>query len=728
MPQWLEKSNRRLAKGLWWAVLIGLLGSLPFAYTRIQTEASSKKVEFVMDYRDIVQVSQTQADPKRFVEEKLQELKDAGVNAMAVYESSLEELSWEKDVTLYNAQNAALLEGKLPEYGDNRTYLLFANPEHAAVLRPIIEQAFAKIGVSVSSWSAGGREGLLLGIGPDDAYMRTLPPNPITLQKLKDEGFLIVPRLSDRLPYDDEYVGGLIDEFKALGVSSIIFDGDAVTGFADQEDEESLDKLAVRLNEAGIGIGAIENLKIPQSGLGTLAKLLDYNVMRVHSISEGEMNVGKPQTLSDRILLAVKDRNLRLIFLNASASKEAAKGQITNSIETIVKTVAGDEEEDVKGAIELIEDFGFEVGEAHSFDIHRPAAAVLWKAFAVFGSVALIAAAIGLYLPSLLALVTVIGAIGGAGVLVLDSSLLNQALALVTAIAAPTASLVLLIKWLRAKHDRKASERKEGRETGRGSGRGGDSESGRTSGLGGKGESGRTSGLGSKSESGFAGGLPSSAWGRVGASLVLFVRTAVLSLVAVPFVIAILNNITYNLVLEQFRGVSLLHLAPIALVALYAVLYGYGGTVRSNFLHLMKQPITVLWVVLIAIVGALGMYYLSRTGNSGQASGLELQFRSFLEGTFGVRPRTKEFLLGHPLLILGLFLSLRYRWGIVFLIAATLGQLSMVDTFAHLHTPIFLSATRDLLGLGLGLVLGLIAIAVWQLLEKLWRSRGRLVR
>lgn len=670
----MEKSNRRLAKVLWWAVLIGLLGSLPFAYTRIQTEASSKKVEFVMDYRDIVQISQTQANPQAFVNEQIKVLKDAGVNAMAVYESSLEELSWEKEVTVYNAQNAALLEGKLPATGDNRAYLLFNNPDHVSVLRPMIEEAFARYGVKMENWSAGGREGLLLDIGPDDAVMRPLPPNPIALQKLKDEGFLIVPRLSDRVsPYNDELIAAEIEQFKALGVKTVIFDGDSVTGVADQADVGSLDKFAAHLKDAGIGIGAIENLKIPQKGLGTLASLLDYNVMRVHSISEGEMNVGKPETLADRILLAVKDRNLRLIFLNASASKDASKGQVTNSIDTVVKTVAGDEEEGIKGATELITDFGFEVGQAHSFTIHHPSPEKLWKAFAIFGAVALIAVTIGLYVPSLLTLVTVIGAIGGAGVFVLDSSLLNQALALFTAIAAPTASLVLLLRWLRSKHDRKDA-------------------------------------------------LPRTAWSRLGAAIVLFIRTAVLSVVAVPFVIAILNKITYNLVLEQFRGVSLLHLAPIALVALYAVLYGYGGTVMSNFKNLMKQPITVLWVVTIAVVGVVGMYYLSRTGNSGQATGLELKLRAILEGTFGVRPRFKEFMFGHPLLLLGLFLSLRYRWGIVFLVVATFGQLSMVDTFAHLHTPIYLSAIRDVLGLGMGFVLGLIAIAVWQLAEKIWRS------
>jgi hypothetical protein len=677
VPQWLETWNRRLAKWLWAVVLIGLIGTLPLIYARVQTEASSKKVEFVMDYRDLLQLSSTQADPQGYLQSQLARLKEAGVNAMAVFESSLEELSWAGEVTVYDAQQAALLDGQLPSFGDNRTYVLFNKPEDAAVLRPIVESTFKRIGVSVESWSAKGRDGLVIGLGPDDAYMRPMQPNPLAMKMLKEQGFLIVPRLSDRTqPYDDEEIGKWIDEFKQLGVTRIIFDGDAVTGFNDQEEEQSLNRFADRLKQAGIGIGTIENLKVPQKGLGTLSKLLDYNVVRVHSISEGEMNVAKPVTLADRILLAVKDRNLRIIYLNAMAVKDSSKGQITNPLDTIVDAVAGNEEDHVKGAIEQIKNFGFVTGEAHAFDVHHAPAEKLWKALAIAGSVSLIALTIGLFIPAVLLPVFMIGVIGGAGVFVLDSSLLTQALALFTAIAAPTASLALLIRWLRNRHERKES-------------------------------------------------LPRTAWGRLGASVVLYLRTAIISVFAVPFVVALLNDITYQLVLQQFRGVSLLHLAPIALVALYAVLYGYGGTVRSNLRNLLKQPITVLWVIVIAVVGAAGMYYLSRTGNSGQASGLELQFRSFLESTFGVRPRTKEFLLGHPILLLGLLLALRYRWALVLIVIASIGQLSMVDTFAHIHTPLYLSAMRDLLGLAIGAIIGLVGIAVWQIAEKIWfRSRA----
>src|SRR5690606_3260566 len=141
----------------------------------------------------------------------------------------------------------------------------------------------------------------------------------------------------------------------------------------------------------------------------------------------------------------------------------------------------------------------------------------------------------------------------------------------------------------------------------------------------------------------------------------------------------------------------------------------------ANARKLLMTPVTVLWIAVIGVLGAAGLYYMTRTGNSGSVSGIELAFRSLLENTFGVRPRTKEFLIGHPLLLAGIFLALRYRFAAGLLVLGTVGQLSMVDTFAHIHTPLILSITRVLLGLGLGLIIGLIAIGVWQLAERVWK-------
>ncbi|MDG0794510.1 hypothetical protein OMP38_29490 [Cohnella ginsengisoli] len=71
MPVWLDQWNRRLAKWLWWVVLIGVLGSLPVAYARVQTEHSANKVEIIVDYKDILTIAATQADPKAFAQEQL---------------------------------------------------------------------------------------------------------------------------------------------------------------------------------------------------------------------------------------------------------------------------------------------------------------------------------------------------------------------------------------------------------------------------------------------------------------------------------------------------------------------------------------------------------------------------------------------------------------------------------------------------------------------------------
>ncbi|RED57655.1 DUF5693 family protein [Cohnella lupini] len=681
MPQWLNTWNARLAKWLWWVVLLGVVAALPVMYARVQTESSADEVAIVMDYRDLLQVGNTQANPEAFVQEKLKQLKDAGVNGMAVFESTLEELSWAGEINVYNASQAALLEGKISSPQDNGTYVIFNKPEHEQTLRPIIEWAFRHHGAEVTNWSINDRSGLRLNMGYDDAYIRAMQPNPIAMKALKDAGFMIVPRLSDRFErFDPKEVDKWLQSFQELGVTRVLFDGEAVTGFGKGLKFGGVRTFASELEKYGIGVGIFENLKIPQKGMASLANILKYDAIRAHSVGEAEMTVIKKPVLEDRLVLGVKDRNIRLLYLNAAAVRDSTKGQVTYPFDNIIDVLQGDE--DSVGVVKQLKDFGFEIGEPKAFEVHKAPQEMLLRGLAALGAIALIALTFGLFIPSLLLPALVIGGIGGAGLYVLSSTLMVQALVLFAAVAAPTASVVLLIKRIRVL--RESSE-----------------------------------------------GHPISGIRRLGGAILLLVRTTILSLAAVPFIVALLNHVSYSLVLQQFRGVSLLHLLPIALVALYVFLYGSGDTVLGNARRILSMPLTVLWIVGIGILGAAGMYYLTRTGNSGQVSGIEMQFRSILENTFGVRPRTKEFLLGHPLFFAGIFLALRYRWGMVLLIAGTIAQLSMVDTFAHIHTPLLLSIIRIFLGLGIGVLIGLVIIVAWQIAEKIWtkwfRSSGQAV-
>ena len=72
------------------------------------------------------------------------------------------------------------------------------------------------------------------------------------------------------------------------------------------------------------------------------------------------------------------------------------------------------------------------------------------------------------------------------------------------------------------------------------------------------------------------------------------------------------------------------------------------------------QPITYLVAGLAGVlVLALGIYVI-RTGNvdSNLVLGIEQQMRDALNELLGVRPRTKEFLIGHPFTLLLLYLGL----------------------------------------------------------------------
>jgi len=665
-----------MAKWLWWVVLLGIVASLPVVYARVQTETSADNVAIVMDFRDLLQVSNTQPHPREFLQEQVGLLKEAGVSGMVVFESTLEELSWAGEINVYNAAQAALLEGRASPPEDNGTYVLFNRPENVATFRPLIEWAFGHHGAEVSEWSYEGTAGLRIDMGYDDAMLRPMQPNPLAIGQLREAGFDVIPRLSDRFtPFAPAEVEKWLQSYQELGIDRIVFDGEAVTGYGDGKNSKGLQRFASLLKKHGIGVAIFENLRVPQKGMSKLANLLQYNAIRAHSVGEAEMTVIKKPVLEDRLVLAVKDRNIRLLYLNAISSRDATKGQVTHPLGNIVDVLQGETDEETGekttvGVVQQLKDFGFTVGQPKAFDVqHAPAEKVL-RGLAMLAAIVLVALTIGLYLPSFLLPSLVIGAVGGAGLYVLSPTLMVQALALFAAIAAPTAAIVLLVKRIRALRE--------------------------------------------------SADQPIPPMRRLSGAVLLFVRTTILSLASVPLVVAMLNHISYSLVLQQFRGVSALHLLPIALVAVYVFLYGSGNTVYGNAKRILGMPLTVLWIVGIGVLGAVGMYYMSRTGNSGQVTGIERAFRSLMENTFGVRPRIKEFMFGHPLFFAGIFLALRYRWGTVLLVAGTIAQLSMVDTFAHIHTPFLLSLIRVLLGLGLGVLLGLVAIGVWQIVERLW--------
>lgn len=167
-------------------------------------------------------------------------------------------------------------------------------------------------------------------------------------------------------------------------------------------------------------------------------------------------------------------------------------------------------------------------------------------------------------------------------------------------------------------------------------------------------------------------------------------------------------GVQYLIKLDEFSGIKVAVFLPIVLVGVYFLfrLTDFKATLASA----LTWGSVLLGVLLIAALAIL----ISRTGNDGVgASGAEMGFRGWLDKVLYVRPRTKEFLIGHPALWVGFAMLVRYRndrrfygWIALLLSIGAVGQTGIVNTLCHGHIPYLLSTARIWLGLGLGSFIG----------------------
>jgi hypothetical protein len=172
------------------------------------------------------------------------------------------------------------------------------------------------------------------------------------------------------------------------------------------------------------------------------------------------------------------------------------------------------------------------------------------------------------------------------------------------------------------------------------------------------------------------------------------------------FVGGLQSSTDYLLAIENFRGVKLSQILPVGF-AIYVVLK-YLCPPREILAG--KKFILILGaLILIAGVG----YYILRTGNS-NVGVLEQRLRNWLEHVLIARPRTKEFLVAWPCIAVSFVLVARgkkqYAWPFAILTSA--GFASVVNTFCHSRSPLWLSLTRVLTGVIIGAAIGFAIICI----------------
>lgn len=208
--------------------------------------------------------------------------------------------------------------------------------------------------------------------------------------------------------------------------------------------------------------------------------------------------------------------------------------------------------------------------------------------------------------------------------------------------------------------------------------------------------------------------------------LVQYAKAVAISAVGIAIVVGLLNGNPFLTGIEAFRGVKLVYVIPIAGVIVLVIMQMYN-IFDNGYKHALTRTVKLVnmevryWhLLLFVVIAAIGVFYITRTGNAGTASALELAIRQWLEDTLYVRPRTKEFLIGFPFFVLALYvMGINKKLGSILLIPGVIGFLSIMNTFTHLHIPLDVSILRTLYSIVFGFVVGLVFIGVYIVLAKI---------
>lgn len=580
----------------------------------------------------------------------LREFKAAGATSVALPDETLESLAASGDIALLSPQAFPVIPGG-PQVvaGKYDSVVLTTDSDLALQIQNAFRAKAHALLEPLGQWR--GRR--LLGISGLSFAQKVIGVG-VSRRKAavcQEAGMASVGRPLSFPGATQDGVRFTIRDLKAHGVHLALFAADEVMGFKDQ-----IPETAAALKDNGVPLALVEFAK--QRGDQLLGKKLEGNLVRAHSINELEMVATRPPEAVDRFVRAVQERGIRVCFVRFF---QQFKRSPMEDNAAYVAALAGS-----------LRQSGFVMGPARPYGEFAPPAWTL--PFATTGAVAGWVLLLSTVVPLTLGFRILLW--GGATLAVSGLSFVSmewgQKLA---AFAACTAFPALGVIASRVD----CRERENTRQRG---------------------------------------ALPQ--------ALRMFLRMTAISLCAAPLIVGALSSRNYMVVLDQFAGVKLSQLLPFAVIA--AVLFGewhHPGAAtkeerwsraREAYRRLLEAPLSVKYALLVVFGLVLGLLWIARTGNEPGVgvSDVELRVRALLEHLLVARPRTKEFLLGHPAMVLALVLALkgRPRYVLPLVLLGTIGQTSMVNTFCHIQTPLWLSLLRTVNGLWIGVLLGgVVAVA-----------------
>ena len=171
-----------------------------------------------------------------------------------------------------------------------------------------------------------------------------------------------------------------------------------------------------------------------------------------------------------------------------------------------------------------------------------------------------------------------------------------------------------------------------------------------------------------------------------------------------------LSGIDYYVNNLIFRGIKLSLFFPVvfSIFAYYFIFLKNGKkTVLQEIVAVANAKISVYWLVIFGVFALAGAVYIIRSGNVNEISSLESWMRSTITEIFAARPRTKEFLIGYPCLVLFVYYIKNTNVKVVSFIAGVGSSIlaaSVTNTFCHVFTDLTTIYMRVINGLAIGLI------------------------
>jgi hypothetical protein len=664
-------------------VVVGLAAAVIVLVHRYRLEQSYHTIEITVDGDDWTTLARrTGANRDAFYDA----VRQAGARSITVYASSLKRLQEAGRVTyltgadLMNAVRAGPVAGP---FGD----LVRAGrvrPGNTYVAGPpaMLSYVHAGLGVQLPPHAGSPRLTLLEGSGPvleiqgrgleiEEAPLGLLPEE---VEAIRAHHLAVEARLRNFHEVTPEGLGTFFAGLRSLGEHfTLIFDGNQVLGY-----DLLIPDVAEQMKTAGYTFGQIESFtaRRRQRGDLALAAKMMPRVLRVFSLTPEELLVLAPEEARDKYVLAARERNVRILYVRPFLNTSAGVDELQSNLDY------------VRSIKDRLEGAGYRMGKAASLpNVGIPP---VWFALMALGTLAAAAIAVGEVAAILARPVSqrvlyagvAAGAVVTAGVLAVHHvTLWSQLLALLAALAFPTLSWMTL-------------------------------GPGAPAGV----QDARAPVLGRGGGARLVAGSVLRLWG-------LSAMTALGGVM----VAALLSQWIFLLEIRGFLGVKPAHVIPVVVFGLLlAAADAPRGELWPRLRAWARQPLLLEYGIAVIVIGLAAVFALGRTGNAGLPvlGGLELQSRVILEHLVLARPRTKEYLIGHPFMVLAFALpalGLR-RWVLPAAVIGALGQVGLVNSFSHIHTPLVYIVLRTLYALVIGSVIGagLVLLVLW---SRRWWSR-----